>query len=190
MRRIEDHLSVVDLRRLFICDAAAGLLLHRRRDGDSQGVKLWNQRFEGKVAGRQLAKGHIQIVITVDGVRNHVPAHRVIWAMTTGSWPDRKFDIDHINNCAWDNRLSNLRLCLPIENAKNRRLYRNNKSGFKGVCWVERYQKWGVQIQVDGTSLFKGYYDDPQIAALAYDNAATTHFGEFAKTNSALGLLA
>lgn len=45
-------------------------------------------------------------------------------------------------------------------------------------------------IQVDGTHLVdRGRFKTPSEAAVAYDEMAICHFGEFAKTNKMLGLL-
>jgi hypothetical protein len=58
-----------------------------------------------------------------------------------------------------------------------------NTSGFKGVWWNKKAEKWKGQIQVDGKKIHLGLFSDPTVAARAYDEAATEHFGEFAHLN-------
>ena len=62
------------------------------------------------------------------GGRKHILMHRVIMDAKPGQ------EVDHISGNRLDNRRSNLRVCKPSENKKNRSLNLNSKSGFKGVC--------------------------------------------------------
>lgn len=103
--------------------------------------------------------------------------HRVILNAPKG------MEVDHINGDGLDNRRSNLRLATRAENGRNRHMQVNNKSGYKGVSWYKQYGRWRTTIKVSGKTLNLGYFDLPEIAALAYDEAARGYFGEFAKTN-------
>lgn len=187
--KCEDHIDVSCLDDMFVCDPIEGVLRWKPRPVDHYRMKIWNSRFVGKIAGRLNAKGYRQIVLKSDGVRFHTTAHRVIWAMANRAWAPVHLHLDHINGNPDDNRIVNLRLCDPRDNIKNKGMYGNNTSGFKGVSWVERYQKWGVQIHINGGSKFGGYFDTAESAANAYDQLARKNFGEFARTNEMMGLL-
>jgi len=90
---------------------------------------------------------------------------------------------DHKNRNGLDNRRNNLRICTRSQNQYNRAKQLNNTSGFKGVCWVPRRNKWRVDITVDKKRISLGYFSDVIEAALAYDRAALLYHGEFAQLN-------
>ena len=85
--------------------------------------------------------------------------------------------VDHINGNPLDNRRENLRLVTPQQNQWNRGPQINNTSGYKGVYWSERDQKWralGREI-CEQTGKYKrknlGDYDDKEEAARALDRS-------------------
>ncbi len=97
-------------------------------------------------------------------------AHRVAWFLTHGSFPDG--DIDHINRDRSDNRIKNLRCVSRSENMENQLLRSDNKSGFKGVFFEARRNKWRADIAKDKKSKHIGYFDTAEAAFVAYQNAA------------------
>lgn len=105
-------------------------------------------------------------------------AHRVIWAIVYGRWPEHY--IDHINMVRSDNRLSNLREATRSENGCNRPAPKNNISGVKGVDWNKTAGKWQARIRKDGKSKRLGLFDTVSDAAMAYSAAAAELHGEFA----------
>ena len=92
-------------------------------------------------------------------------------------------DTDHINGDGLDNRKQNLRICTHAENMCNRRLGKNNKSGFKGVNWRKDDKTWHAQIRHNKKKIHIGYFKDKEEAAKAYDRKAIELQGEFAWLN-------
>ena len=90
---------------------------------------------------------------------------------------------DHINGNKLDNRRANLRYATPLENAQNASKRKDNTSGFKGVYWNKQYSKWKVQIRHEGKRKHLGRFEDVIAAAKAYDDAAKSFFGKFARVN-------
>ena len=139
---------------------------------------LWldEDNYEKFVKGyrfRLTKKDYVVYSGTKDGLYNK-SLHRIIMDA-----PDDKM-VDHINGNPRDNRRENLRLCNRAENGRNAGKKSNNTSGFKGVCWYKRDNKWRAAIQVDdGKSKFLGYFDDPETAYQSYCRAATKYHGEF-----------
>lgn len=109
--------------------------------------------------------------------------HRLILARMIGRPLRRNEYADHIDRNGLNNRRDNLRLATNAENLRNRPRQRNNKSGYKGVCFDKRVGRWRADIGVDGRSIKVGRYDTAEEAARAYDTAAREHFGEFAYLN-------
>ena len=58
-----------------------------------------------------------------------------------------------------------------------------NRSGYKGVYWDKRKEKWGAQITVNGKHRRLGYFRDKHAAARAYNKAARHAFGKHAYQN-------
>ena len=92
-------------------------------------------------------------------------------------------EVDHINGNALDNRKQNLRVCTKSQNMMNRGAQKNNTSGFKGVYWNARKDKWMVTIGLNSKYIFIGYFSCKIEAAQAYNKAALKYHGEFAKIN-------
>jgi len=143
-------------------------------------IKTGPRRVVGAPAGSLTTNGYASIMINY---KNYL-AHRLVWLYMTGDWP---LQIDHINRNRSDNRYDNLRECTRSQNMRNARIPSHNSSGFKGVSWLKSKNKWRSYITVKRKYIHIGYYDDPVIAAKAYDEKAKELFGAFACTNSELG---
>jgi hypothetical protein len=91
--------------------------------------------------------------------------------------------VDHINGDGLDNQRCNLRLATHSENLRNRGYTKKNTSRYKGVTWYKPYKKWRAQIKTDHKMKNLGYFDIPEEAAEAYNEAAKKYHGSFAWLN-------
>lgn len=96
-------------------------------------------------------------------------AHRLAWLYVYGTWP--KGMLDHVNRVKRDNRIQNLREATKSENAQNSESCKNNKSGFRGVCWNVHYSKWQAKINLDRKQINLGLFADPKVASDCYEAA-------------------
>jgi len=104
--------------------------------------------------------------------------HREIMGLPEGK------SIDHINGNKLDNRKSNLRIVTKSQNMRNQKKSSNRTSIYKGVSQIlNRSKKWQAKIKFGGKTYRIGEYFTEQEAALAYNQAAIKHFGEYAKLN-------
>lgn len=90
--------------------------------------------------------------------------------------------IDHIDGNPLNNCTSNLRVVTRSENQHNRLPNKFTRSGYKGV--VKHGEKWRAQIRVAGKLKYFGFHTTPQLAAQAYNKAAKSLFGIYAKLNN------
>lgn len=92
--------------------------------------------------------------------------------------------VDHINRNTLDNRKSNLRLCTIAQNTRNSEARINNTSGFKGVSYDKKQNKWTAQIGYNYKKIRIGRYKTALEAAKAYNKKAKELFGDFAYLNN------
>ena len=97
-------------------------------------------------------------------------------------------ETDHENGDGLDNRRSNLRHATSSQNRANMWKPRRpdnseHTSVFKGVNWDKTRSKWAAKIKVNGRAKNLGRHDVEADAARAYDAAALTAWGEFARLN-------
>jgi hypothetical protein len=139
------------------------------------GVFIWRvgRKMAGKIAGSPNSWGYT--VIGIEG-RNR-RAHRLAWLYVHGIPPNGQ--IDHINGVRDDNRISNLRVCVQVQNCWNAKKQKTNKTGFRGVCFNEKTKRFRAQINVFGTKIYLGEYDSPEQASAVYKEKARDLHGEF-----------
>ena len=92
---------------------------------------------------------------------------------------DSTIEVDHVNGNGLDNRRENLRSSTRSENQRNRGVVAGI-SKFKGVNFDNG---WRARIALGDQRLHLGRFQTEEEAALAYDEAALKHFGEFARCN-------
>jgi hypothetical protein len=99
-----------------------------------------------------------------------------------GCGPDE--EADHRNHNTLDNQKNNLRKATKSQNRWNRKKsHPKNKSGYIGVCWHKRNNKWMASIGYKGKIIHLGYFTSAEEAARARDEAAKKYHGEFAILN-------
>lgn len=124
-----------------------------------------------------LIKQNLSIVAQVDG--KTVYLHRMI----TGC--PENLVVDHINHDRLDNRLINLRVCSRSDNQRNRYASRNNRTGYKGVFHStgQGERPYEARIQYNGKKKYLGRFNSAYSAAMAYNIAARSYYGNFAMLN-------
>lgn len=141
------------------------------------GIFTWIKgRKKGSVAGSVDKEGYIVIHI----LGKIYKAHRLAFLYMTGKFPEDQ--IDHVDGNPSNNAWDNLRKATNRQNQGNKKLRRNNTSGYKGVGWHKSIKKWYSSISYDG-KIHLGYFEYAEDAALAYNFAAIDLFGEFARLN-------
>jgi len=180
-----DIVDVSTLNECFICNSEAGSLTwkHRPRHhfATDRACNTWNSCFAGRQAGgRKDNLGYFQVSIN----DHRVYLHRVVWAMSKGTWPGTF--LDHIDGNPSNNSLVNLREATNQQNSHNRKKNRNNTSGYIGVRWSPRQKKWSAAIRVNWKLLHLGYFDSIDDAHNAYLTHKRTHHAFYNKDRMGL----
>jgi hypothetical protein len=142
------------------------------------GILYWKKNQSnvksGSIAGNQRQDGYIDIGFKGKLIR----AHRLIWLLHHGYVPDF---LDHINGIRNDNRIENLRVATRPQNQMNLKKFKNNSSGYSGVYWHKRCNKWAARIQVNCKSKHLGLFTKIEDAINVRKIAEQKFFGEFAR---------
>lgn len=114
-----------------------------------------------------------------NGKRKSIKLHRILLSSTDGEI------VDHINGNGLDNTRKNLRTVSNTQNLQNRGLTKNkNSSKYKGVFARDsKVTPFKSLIMVNKVSKYLGSFPTELEAALAYNEAALTYFGTFARIN-------
>jgi hypothetical protein len=147
------------LNNLYHYNPETGVLTHKTSRG---GVKA------GSVAGSIGCDKRVQMYI----FGKNYKAHRVIWLMVTGSFPNN--EIDHIDGNPSNNSWNNLRDVTHIVNQQNRKgATKANRTKLAGV--TPNRNRFGAQIKIDGKRIWLGTYDTPEEAHAIYLKVKRIH---------------
>jgi hypothetical protein len=103
--------------------------------------------------------------------------HHIIYFYHYGYLPKM---IDHIDGNPKNNAIENLREANATENQYNRKINKNNTSGYKNVYLHKPTNQWKVLIRINGKQKFFGLYNDIDYAKFVADAMRHKHHGNFA----------
>jgi hypothetical protein len=131
-------------KRLFYYSPATGELIWK--------VNVGGNGKTGNVAGCINRQGYR--VIRVYGKRYQ--AHRIVYLLHYNAWP---LDcIDHINSNRGDNRIGNLRVINHTLNSRRQKKRIDNTSGFTGVRYNLKDNRYIARIKVNNKTLYLGCF--------------------------------
>lgn len=176
--------SQLYLQECFSYDPKTGVLTWRSRPrhhySTDHGWACVNSRQAGKTAGTpHYSRRYDRTVIEVQIAGETYAVSRVIVKMVYDLAPE---DVDHRDTDGTNNRLDNLRPCDHSDNVKNKGIYRNNKSGFKGVHFCATRNGYVAQIQSDRKGTIIGPFPTAEEAPAKYRELSADLRGEFGRT--------
>lgn len=165
---LKTNVSRERIYELFTVDLEEGRLYRKNAVGMCR---------EGKHAGYSNRMGYR--IICIDRVDYF--EHNLIWFLSTGKWPPKGFEIDHINCVRCDNRPLNLRLATRSQNNINSGPTRKSQTGRRGVYLNSRGTKYYAQVTKNGKCHSVGTFDTVEDADKAVAAMRQKLFGEFAR---------
>lgn len=93
------------------------------------------------------------------------------------------FEIDHIDCDPANNIRENLRVVTSSQNKMNKDKTFLNKSGYKGVHFNKRANKFTAQIAINRKQIHLGLFLTAEEAAAAYDRASIIYHKEYGRLN-------
>ena len=121
----------------------------------------------------------------------HAWLHHGVWYAKRGVWNGKNMSnllmsaallgkrADHIDGDGLNNQRGNLRKASPSQQAINRRTFKNNASGIKGVRLHKENKKWFAELTCGGVVHRVGYFDEKSPAVEARRALEHKHFGDF-----------
>lgn len=97
---------------------------------------------------------------------------------------DKNIEVDHKNGNGLDNRNINLRKCSRLDNNKNLKINSRNKSGFTGVGFHKKSNKWRARINYNHKEYNLGFYDNIEDALDARKQGEEIFQKDFSARNS------
>lgn len=146
------------LHQIYTYDPLTGKLAYKRD---------FNRRVQGEDPTSETANGYL--VVTLD--KTYL-AHRIIWLMQTGEFPEF---VDHENHVRSDNRWTNLTNATRQANAQNKSVNSNNKTGYLGVSFMASKGKYRATITVGRKQKHLGLFESAEAANTARLAAAKAH---------------
>ena len=125
----------------------------------------WEENYQGYIVSR------------VDDVM--VRLHRLVM-----NCDDSDYEVDHIKHNLFDNRKSELRICVHQNNTMNHKKQINNKSGIAGVYFDNQTNKWRANIKYKNKTIQLGRYKFLDDAIKIRKESEEKYFGEYSYDNS------
>lgn len=174
-----DSVTIDLLREYLKYDEDTGKLFWKERNplrfSDPKRSASWNARYAGREAFT--ARSGPYFVGRIGGVKYY--AHRVVYAMLHGEWPDVT---DHKDGDGTNNRPDNLRSGTQEDNTKGMHAkVQVGTSRYRGV--FRGTHAWIAQFSVRSKTVHVGSFDTERDAALAWDDAAVKNGYKLEATN-------
>ena len=133
----------------------------------------------GRILKNQIYNnGYFYVKLCKDGKTLNKTIHKLVGNAFLPN-PENKRCIDHVDNNRLNNNVENLRFASHSENGMNQKISSKNTSGFKGISFNKKNNKWMACIRINGKNKNLGYFEKIEDAINARVIKSEELFGEF-----------
>ena len=94
------------------------------------------------------ARGYLHVSLYKDGEYETFRIHRLVAEHYIPN-PDNKKEVDHRYRDRTDNRVESLRWVTPSENGQNKGIQKNNKCGYKNICYAKQNNRYIYKKEIN-----------------------------------------
>lgn len=148
-----------------------------------RGYNVFMSQWAGGIAGKiaiNSERDTRDIIISYHGQIGKFCTHQLVFLYHHGYVPSL---IDHIDGDYLNNKIENLQELNPQLNTTKATMFSHNTTGYRGVRYRPRDNKYIVNIKVDGKGYYCGQYACIHYAAAVYNYASKSIFGDYGFLN-------
>ena len=142
------------------------------------GFLYWRERGPGRKINNKVGTPNKRGYLHIGYKGKAYFIHRLIFLIHHGYLPKI---LDHIDGNPENNRIENLREATHSQNICNSKLSKRNSTGFKGVSWRKREQRFLASCTINKKHHELGLFKIAEDAAKAVKEFREKHHGEFAR---------
>lgn len=127
--------------------------------------------------------GYFYFCVNKNKKQKTMKVHRLVAELFSLKRRNDQNLVDHKDGNKLNNHVNNIRWCNRSEQNYNRRIFKSNQLGFKGVYFNKRNKKnpYQAHININGKFVSLGYFPELELASQAYKKKAREIHGEFYK---------
>lgn len=151
----EQNLTVEKIREYLNYDLETGILIWKKKSARNTNI--------GDRTGSLKPNGYRYIRFD----NFECLEHRLIWFGMTGEWPNKEYNIDHIDLNKSNNVWTNLRKVTITENNLHAVARITSKTGFRGIKEIRKSGRYLARIMVNKQEIYIGSYNSIDAAVSA-----------------------
>jgi hypothetical protein len=142
------------------------------------GKLFWKKNKQGRIEGREIGRVSHRGYRHVNYRSKTYFVHRLIFLFHHGYLPPV---LDHIDGDPLNNKIENLREATRSQNNMNSKITHRNKTGYKGISWVEKEKRYVCTIQVPKNKKIVRRCKTLDEAIVVIKDLRVKYHGEFAR---------